>query len=769
MPPIAKALTGVGLPLALVAGAAAAIRAMRPPAPVTAEAPPDHFSAERAQRHLHTIAREPRPTGSPAAEKARAYLVEELTRAGFDVHVQETVAAEGYGRMPYGPANLAAGKIHNIVARLPGTSPGGKAVLLTSHYDSVAQGPGASDAGVPAAALVEVARALQSRGPGRNDVVIALTDGEELGLLGAKALFEEEPLARRVGAMLNFEARGTSGPVLMFETGSGEADLVAALTRSGLPHFVDSLFGEVYRRIPNSTDFAVARAWGIPGLNFAHIGDFAYYHTRLDDIEHVDPASLQHHGELALALAERLRNTDLSALEERESAYFTVANGVTLSYPRWAAGPLAAAAAALWAGALARWMRRSGISPRDLLRGQAALWGRLAGGALAAQGLVSLLGRVRPEFRRHGDFYRSEELFATLGLLSMAGAATRRPGLDELRMASAAVPLAAAALGCARWLPGAAHLPALPLVGSGIALLTATSPRSSVRLLGQVAAAVPAVALLAPRAALTYQGLTPRIAVPAMALLQLGGELAGPLMWRQTGKRTRRLLLGTCLTAAGALALRQFRLARPTPDRPHPYALMYLVDTDRRRAFWLSTDDAPGEATRPFLGDRPGKGPLDVYFPGWNRDLLHAPAALLELPPPVLDVVSEKTHEHGRRVVVDVSSPRGARQISLAVRSGAVRSWSLVGGPASVPTSPADDGPWELWLHAVPAEGFRLVLELTREPVLLRVADRSDGLPNPAGDDRFPTPAGNPAHTPAACLDVEGWSNGTLAVTEKTL
>jgi len=221
--------------------------------------------------------------------------------------------------------------------------------------------------------------------------------------------------------------------------------------------------------------------------------------------------------------------------------------------------------------------------------------------------------------------------------------------------------------------------------------------------------------------------------------------------------------------AAGVLTVRQFCLGRPTPDRPHPYALMYLVDTDRGRAFWLSTDDEPGEATRPFLGDHPGKGPLDVYFPGWSRDRLHAPAALVDLPPPVVDVVSEEPHEHGRRVVVDVSSPRGARQISLAVRSGGVRSWSLAEGPASAPTTPANDGPWELWLHAVPAGGFRLVLELTHGPVLLRVADRSDGLPTPAGDDRFPTPPKNPAYTPAACLDVEGWSNGTLAVTEKSL
>src|SRR5690606_22382537 len=105
MPRIAKALTGVGLPLALLAGATAAIRAMRPPAPASAQAPPEHFSAERAQRHLHTIAQEPRPTGSPAAEKARVYLAEQLAQAGFDVHVQEAVAAEGYGRMPYGPAN----------------------------------------------------------------------------------------------------------------------------------------------------------------------------------------------------------------------------------------------------------------------------------------------------------------------------------------------------------------------------------------------------------------------------------------------------------------------------------------------------------------------------------------------------------------------------------------------------------------------------------------------------------------------------------------
>ena len=69
---------------------------------------------------------------------------------------------------------------------------------------------------------------------------------------------------------LNFEARGTSGPSLMFETSPGNAGLIRALSAArGTRLFASSLSSEIYRRMPNDSDFTVLSKAGIPGLNFA--------------------------------------------------------------------------------------------------------------------------------------------------------------------------------------------------------------------------------------------------------------------------------------------------------------------------------------------------------------------------------------------------------------------------------------------------------------------------------------------------------------------
>ena len=57
-----------------------------------------------------------------------------------------------------------------VVARLEGSNPGGKAVLLMAHYDSVPAGPGAGDDLSGVAAILEAARALKAGPPPANPV-----------------------------------------------------------------------------------------------------------------------------------------------------------------------------------------------------------------------------------------------------------------------------------------------------------------------------------------------------------------------------------------------------------------------------------------------------------------------------------------------------------------------------------------------------------------------------------------------------------------------
>src|SRR5207244_3833401 len=120
---------------------------------------------------------------------------------------------------------IPAATVNNIVTRLAGTA-NSKAVMLAAHYDSVPSGPGASDDGSGTVTLLETARALRSGAPLKNDVIFLITDGEELGLLGAKAFVDTYPGLKGIGVVLNFEARGACGPTSMFETSARNGWLV---------------------------------------------------------------------------------------------------------------------------------------------------------------------------------------------------------------------------------------------------------------------------------------------------------------------------------------------------------------------------------------------------------------------------------------------------------------------------------------------------------------------------------------------------------------
>jgi Zn-dependent M28 family amino/carboxypeptidase len=95
-------------------------------------------------------------------------------------------------------------------------------LLLVAHYDSTPQGPGAADDATGVGTALETVRALKARGAIRNTVGILLTDGEESegGLPGSESFVRDHPdLIRELRLVINLEARGSRGPVVMFQTG----------------------------------------------------------------------------------------------------------------------------------------------------------------------------------------------------------------------------------------------------------------------------------------------------------------------------------------------------------------------------------------------------------------------------------------------------------------------------------------------------------------------------------------------------------------------
>ena len=132
------------------------------------------FDSGRAYEHLRQIVSfGPRPAGSPAIEKTRGYITEQLKAAGVSVTRQSFVAKTPIGEIP----------MVNLIATIPGKRP--ERIAIAGHYDTKLfkefRFVGANDGGSSTAFLIEIARVLKSR---QNTFTIELIffDGEEATL-----------------------------------------------------------------------------------------------------------------------------------------------------------------------------------------------------------------------------------------------------------------------------------------------------------------------------------------------------------------------------------------------------------------------------------------------------------------------------------------------------------------------------------------------------------------------------------------------------------
>ena len=174
------------------------------PATLSIKTPVVEFSSVLAMKHLQGIAQKPHPIGSAENIKVHDYIINQIKVLGLVPEIQQTTVVNPKWGVPY-----IGGTVQNVLIRIKGIN-NKKAILITAHYDSVANAPGASDDGTAVAAMLENLRILKASEPLKNDVIFLFSDGEEPGLLGAKAFVDEHPWAKEVGAVLNFEARGQS-------------------------------------------------------------------------------------------------------------------------------------------------------------------------------------------------------------------------------------------------------------------------------------------------------------------------------------------------------------------------------------------------------------------------------------------------------------------------------------------------------------------------------------------------------------------------------
>jgi peptidase M28-like protein len=334
------------------------------PAALGLDAPATEFSAARAGAALgHVLgAQKPHPVGSPENTAVRERLIRELSAMGLSPRTDTRASCWADPRWN----NIPCGTVTNVIA---GVTPGaGKQVALMAHYDSVAAGPGGCDDGCGVATLLETIRTLKARGVNGNHPIVAVfTDGEEPGLLGAAAYFRDPHNRAATGMVLNVDDRGNRGISYLFQTSHGDARLVDLYARV-TPHVAtSSLYAEIFKHLPNDTDMTTALRAGLPGYNFAMIGDVAQYHTPLDRRENIETAGLQQHGEAVTALAQALSGTEFDTLKGGDAIYLDVLGRWLPRLPIGWALPLSIACFVLIA--LAGWLtpRERRERPRPLL------------------------------------------------------------------------------------------------------------------------------------------------------------------------------------------------------------------------------------------------------------------------------------------------------------------------------------------------------------------------------------------------------------------
>ena len=275
-----------------------------PPAPVSPQI--DRFSAYTAFDLLARILGDesPHPTGSVASHRVRDELTQVLAEMGLAVDVQRQWSCSTR-------ASRCAW-VENLIAEIPGSETGPYLALM-AHYDSVPVAPGAGDNGAGFVAVLETAKRLINEPALKWPVLLLLTDAEELGLLGAEAFFANHPKRDQIGFLINIEGSGSSGVSQIIRTHGPNQQLIDFYADAERPSGL-SLINEIFKRMPNDTDFSVSKRAGVPGADFAFAAERSRYHTQLDNLALLDLSTLQHHGDnlwpLArdLALADQLTN-----------------------------------------------------------------------------------------------------------------------------------------------------------------------------------------------------------------------------------------------------------------------------------------------------------------------------------------------------------------------------------------------------------------------------------------------------------------------------
>jgi Peptidase family M28 len=685
--------------------------ALLAPPDVPARVQAGEFDTGRAMARLRRILgdQRPHPVDSAANDAVRERLVAELRTMGLESTVTDHFACNGTAKS----RTVSCARIRNVLARVGPAV--GRPVMMVSHYDSTPVGPGAADDGIGVAVMLEAAALLRDRPLGR-PVLLLFNEGEEAGLIGARAFLQNDPMAGQVDAVVNLEARGVTGPALMFETSRPNGSAIAAFARSARRASANSASADFYRLIPNDTDVSVFRdrPWTI--LNFAIIGNETRYHSPGDTLAALDPRSVRHMGVQALAATAGLVIEGIPAARG-DRLYADILGRALVVLPMAPGLGLLAALLALfgWLG-----MTRRGGVVRAL--GTVAL-------GLAGAAILGLLGQAAIGLLREGEFWRAHPQATSLALYLSAFAASVSALLVRAR------PLARDRLRLGFWL--------LFLVLGAASSLTV--PGATIYFLAPPA--VVGAAMLARRwerpAALAAWALLFLTWAPLLHLSQvlldldqgwIFAAMAALIMWPlliEMKPLLVRLPPPAAFAAMAAVAALGWAgaITRPaySEDRKQAFGIEYAWDQSEKRGRWLVVND--GAPLPAGFGAAFERG---VEVPWSSRKRWAVPATRLVVDPPRVEKIAERMTAQGRLLTLKLASG-GAETVLIRAEPEAGFLAARVGGRAMRFGGGREEDDFILRCLGRSCDGMRIELLLAaKSPVKAAVVGIRPRLPDAA-------------------------------------
>ena len=192
--------------------------------------------------------------------------------------------------------------------------------------------------------------------------------------------------------VLNFESRGTQGPLLMFETSNDNKNLARMLqetVKEGSTCF--SFAAAVYKTMPNDTDLTEFLEAGYTGMNFAVVNGEENYHTEFDNIEVLDKDTAYMYASTIEDLVLSMADYKLERLKAGgDGGYFPVFKGKNIIMSKGGTNILGVVSCVLFLALIIYMGVKKQIKGKNILR----TIGMICGACLLSAGAVYIIGLV---------------------------------------------------------------------------------------------------------------------------------------------------------------------------------------------------------------------------------------------------------------------------------------------------------------------------------------------------------------------------------------